>query len=70
MVSTEILASVDALSDAERVELLAYIEDSLGAGPSTDQQVTADRRLAEMKADPDLGLTLDEAVASARALTA
>lgn len=70
MVSTELLASVDALNDAERVELLAYIEDSLGSRPSAEQQSTAERRLAEMVADPSLGMTTDEAIAAARALTA
>lgn len=72
MVSAELLASVDALSDAERIELLAYIEGTLGpdAAPTTEQQSTAERRLNEMKADPSLGLNVDEAIAAARRLTA
>ncbi len=72
MVSTDLLASVDALSDAERIELLAYIEGTLGpdAAPTAEQQAIAERRLGAMRTDPSIGLTVDEAVKAARRLTA
>ncbi len=72
MVSTELLAAVDALSDDERMELVAHIEQSLDPDLrlTGEQQARAERRLAEMKADPSLGLSLDQAIAAARALIA
>jgi len=72
MMSSQLLASVAALSEDERVELLGYIESTLdgGAVPSAEQQVMIQRRVAEMKANPELGLSKDEAIAAARALLA
>ncbi|MFV0463012.1 MAG: addiction module protein [Nostocoides sp.] len=70
MVSMDLLASVAALSEDERVELVGYIEQTLDTpvAPTAEQQVLVERRVAELKADPGLGLTKDEAIAAARAL--
>ena len=68
--TTELLASVAALSEDERVELVGYIEQTLDApvAPTDAQQVEIERRVAELKANPELGLTKDEAITAARAL--
>ncbi|MFT4298734.1 MAG: addiction module protein [Aeromicrobium sp.] len=58
---------MDALDDAERFELLAYIEDSLGAVPTTEQQTIAEHRLAELRSDPFLGRTIEETIAAGQA---
>ncbi|WP_340540370.1 addiction module protein [Nocardioides sp. GXZ039] len=72
MVSTELLAAVDALSDDERIELVAHIEETLDADLrlTPEQLATIERRHAELVADLDRGLSLDEAIAAVRALTA
>lgn len=72
MVSADLLASVAALSEDERVELVGFIEQTLDAPvvPSDEQQVEVQRRVAELKANPGLGLSKDEAIAAARALLA
>jgi putative addiction module component (TIGR02574 family) len=72
MVSTELLTAVDALSQDEHIELVAHIAHTLDADVRLDpeQQSIAESRLATMKADPAYGLTLDEAIAAARALIA
>lgn len=72
MVSTELLASVAALSEDERVELVGYIEQTLDSPvvPTADQQVVIERRFAELKADRSLGLSKDQAITAARALLA
>lgn len=72
MVSTDLQASVSALSEGERIELIAYIEHTLDLDgvPTDEQQVLVERRVAEMKADPAVGMTLQDAIAAARALTA
>lgn len=72
MVSTEFLASVAALSVDDRLELVGYIESTLdgGAVPTPEQHEVVARRDAELRADPDLGLTKDEAIAAIRALRA
>ena len=62
MVSTDLLASVAALSEDERIELVGYIEQTL------DTRVS--QRVADLKADPGLGLSKDDAIAAARALLA
>ena len=63
MVSTELLASVDALSEHERLALLAYIESTLGADsmPTREQQATAGSRLEALRDESGLGLTREEA---------
>ncbi|MFT4287105.1 hypothetical protein [Nocardioides sp.] len=70
MVSPELLASVDALSADDRLELLAHLEDGLYSAviPTKAQQAAAEGRLAQMKADPSIGLTLEESIATARAI--
>ena len=72
VVSTELVAKVAALSEDERVELVGYIESSLegGALPTPEQHELVTRRDAELGANPDLGLTRDEAIAAIRALRA
>ncbi|MDT0202960.1 hypothetical protein [Nocardioides sp. AE5] len=72
MVSMELRASVDALSDAERIELLAYIEGTLDLGttPSEKQHALAAQRLDALKTDASLGLSIDQAIAAARHMTA
>jgi hypothetical protein len=72
VVSTELLASVAALSEDERVELVGYIESTLGGGvvPTPEQHQVVARRDAELRANPDLGLTKEQAIAGIRALRA
>ena len=72
MVSTQLRESVDALSDDERIELIAYIERSLEADaePTADQHALVVDRVAEMRADPRLGDSFADNVAAARALIA
>ena len=72
MVSTDLLASVAALSEAERIELVGYIEQTLDTrvSPTPEQQMLVEQRVADLKADPGLGLSKDEAIAAARALLA
>lgn len=66
MVSRELLASVAGLSIGERVELVGYIESTLNGGalPTSEQQETVARRDAELRANPDLGLTKDQAISA------
>ncbi len=72
MVKSDLLASVAALSEAERIELVGFIESTLGAPvvPTADQQQLVERRLSEMQADPARGMSKDEALAATRALLA
>lgn len=72
MVSAELLASVSALDETDRLELIAYIEQTLdhAVAPTAEQHELVARRVAAMKADPALGLSLDEVTAAARALIA
>lgn len=70
MVSTELLASVAALSVDDRMELVGYIESTLHGGnvPTPGQHDLVARRDAELRANPDLGLSKDEAIAAIQAL--
>jgi len=73
MVSNELLESVAALSVDERIELIIHIEHTLDgpdAAPDAEQHALAVSRLAEMRADPTLGMSLDEHLEAARALFA
>jgi hypothetical protein len=72
MVSTELLASVAALSPEDRIELVGYIESTLngGAVPTLEQHELVAQRDAQLRANPDLGLTKDDAIAAIRALRA
>ena len=62
MVTPALRSAVDALSADERVELVAYIEDSLPSAVAlTPDQVSLLRaRRAELRSDPTIGLTWDE----------
>ncbi len=72
MVSAELVAEVAALSEDDRAELLGYIESTFDGGvvPAPEQHELVTRRDAELRANPNLGLTKDEAIASIRALRA
>lgn len=72
MVSTELLASVAALTEDERVELVGYIEHTLDAPvvPTASQQALVERRISELKEDSSFGMSKDQAIAAARALLA
>lgn len=68
--STDFLASVAALSEDERIALVGYIEQTLGGAvaPTEEQQALIERRVAELRENPALGLSADESIAAARAL--
>ena len=71
MVSTDLLASVAALSEDERIELITYIENTLDtseAVPSPEQHGVVSGRVAEMRANPELGMSKDEAISALWAL--
>lgn len=72
MVSAELLASVAALSADDRIELVGYIESTLegGAVPTLEQHELVTRRDAELRANPEFGLSKDEAITAIRALRA
>lgn len=72
MVSTELLASVAALPVDDRIELVGYIKSTLDGGvvPTPEQHDLVARRDAELRDDPDRGLTKDEAISAIRALRA
>jgi len=73
MVSSELQASVAALSVDERIELIAHIERTLDApeyDPDTDQHALVASRVAEMQANPTLGISLDKHRDALRALPA
>ena len=72
MVSTELLASLAALSAEDRIELVGYIESTLdgGAVPTPEQHEFVARRDAKLRAHPDLALSKDEAITAIRALRA
>ena len=72
MVSSELLERVAALSEDDRVQLAVYIQETLGAGgvPDAEQQALVEGRDDEMRANLELGLSKDEAVAALRALRA
>ncbi|MDR3068736.1 MAG: addiction module protein [Cellulomonas sp.] len=73
MVSNELLESVAALSVDERIELIAHIEHTLDdqdAAPDAHQHALVERRVAQMRADPTLGVSLDEHLDAVRTLTA
>lgn len=62
---------IDALSAADRLVLLQEIWDSLAATPeqipvTESQKQDLDRRLAELDADPGIGLTWEEIKARVR----
>jgi len=63
------LAIVDARAEREGKSRSEVIREALAA-PTAEQQAEVVRRVAELKANSDLGLTLDEAIAAARALLA
>ena len=62
MVKPALRSAVDALSADERVELVAYIEDTLpsAVGLTSDQVSLLRARRAELQSDPAIGLTWDE----------
>ena|GEM_PF-1509410 len=74
MVSNELLETVATLSVDERLELIAHIEHTLdepeAVPPDAEQHALAVRRLAEMRADPTLGMSFDEHLEAARQLFA
>jgi hypothetical protein len=72
VVSEELLANVAALSEDECVELVGYMESTLDSAkvPTSAQDELVARRDAKLRANPDLGLTKDEAIAAIRALRA
>lgn len=73
MISSELQASVAALSVDERIELIAHIEHTLdepNTVPDVEQHALVARRVAAMKADPTLGVSLDEHLATVQTLIA
>lgn len=71
MVGPDLLATVDALSDDERVQFVHDIERAVEQSvPNAAQQALIEHRAAAMKSDPALGLTTGEALAKIRALRA
>ena len=71
MSKQELVAEILALPVEERMELVEAIWDSISAIPEalplTDwQKEELDRRLDELEADPDGGLTLEEVFARIR----
>jgi len=65
----EELAVVDTRADLEGKTRSEVIRDALAA-PTAEQQAKVERRVAELKANPEMGLSIDEAIAAARALLA
>jgi len=66
MVSTVLQETVAALSHDERVELRDFIDMTLGTDTpilSDEQKATIDRRAAEMRSDPSIGLDWDNVYA-------
>lgn len=63
MVSPALRSAIEAMSLAERLELVEYIESTIEPAPieMTDQQQAVIRaRAAQLQADPSIGLTWDE----------
>jgi hypothetical protein len=65
--TAEELAVLDARAEREGRTRSEVIRDALAA-PTPEQQAEVERRVAELKANPELGMTIDEAIAAARAL--
>jgi putative addiction module component (TIGR02574 family) len=63
MVNPALRSAIEAMSLAERFELVEYIESTIEPAPIevTDQQAAVIRsREAQLQADPSIGLTWDE----------
>ncbi|MGB3762103.1 MAG: addiction module protein [Ornithinimicrobium sp.] len=63
MVNPALQSAIEAMSLAERLELVEYIESTVASAPIevTDEQRAMIRsRAAELDADPSIGLTWDE----------
>lgn len=63
MVNPAIQSAIEAMSLAERLELVEYIEstvDQLLLHVAEEQRVAIRARAADLDADPSIGLTWDE----------
>lgn len=70
MVSSEVLKTVESLTPAERRDLITFIE-SLDADvdePTDEQKGLIRSRLADLQANPGIGLSRGETAARVRAL--
>ncbi len=69
MVSPQLLRTVDALNEDERIQLIAYIEGTFDVElePTEKQKALVTQRDAELKANPELGISFEDAKAALRA---